>query len=84
MDEKSRSIQKRLAAGSDFLKIASGSGADLYQTTTFGGSAASENVTNVGFRGTLFFILKKMLCSGSSFDKKNARSCLNMPFNCSK
>ena len=54
MVNKSRTIQKRLAAGCDFFKIASGSGTDLSKAKPLPCcSAASKSVTNFGLRGTL-------------------------------
>ena len=84
MDEKSRTIQRRPAAGSDFLEIASGSGADLsnhYPAEVELLRKASPTSASVE---RSVFILKKRLCLGWSFDKNNACSCLIMRFNCSK
>ena len=77
-------IQGRLVSGSDFLKIAAGSGAGLPC------HSPAEIVLLQRAQPTLASVersssmLKKLLCPGRNFDKDNVYSYLVMWFNCSK
>ena len=87
MDENSRTIQRRLAEDSDFLKIAAGIDATADLSNHFSAEVVpirKAQPTSASVERSFLYRRKCYLCSGWSFDKNNARSCLIMRFNCSK
>ena len=77
-------IQRRLVSGSDFLKIAAGNGADLPCHSPAEVVLLQRAQPTSAFVERSFSLLKKPLCPGRNFDKKNVYSYLVMRFNCSK
>ena len=77
-------IQNRLAAGGDFLEIASGSGADLPNHSPAEVVLLRRVQPTSAYLERSFSVLKKMLCSGRNFDKNNIHFYLIMRFYCSK
>ena len=77
-------VQSRLARGSDFLKIAAGSGAHLPDHSPAEVALLQRAQPTSASVERSFSILKKMLCPGRNFDKDNVHSYLIMRFNCSK
>ena len=77
-------VQSRLARGSDFLKIAAGSGAHLPDHSPAEVALLQRAHPTSASVERSFSILKKMLCPGRNFDKDNVHSYLITRFNCSK
>ena len=77
-------VQSRLARGSDFLKIAAGSGAHLPDHSPAEVALLQRAQPTSASVERSLSILKKMLCPGRNFDKDNVHSYLIMRFNCSK
>ena len=77
-------IQRPLVSGSDFLKIAAGSGADLSRHSPAEVALHQRAQPASASVERSFSMLKKLLCPGRNFDKDNVYSYLVMRFNCSK
>ena len=72
-------IQKRLAAGSDILKIVDGSAVKLPEHSP----AKVAQPTSASVECS-FSILKNLLRPGRNFDKNNVYSYLVLEYNCTK
>ena len=75
-------IQRRLVSGSDFIKIAAGSGADLPCHSP--AEVALLQRAQPTSASVEFSMLKKLFVLDANFDKYNVYSYLIMRFNCSK
>ena len=77
-------IQKRLAAGSDILKIVDGSAAKLpeHSPEEVGLLQGAQPTSASAERS--FLIFKNLLRPGRNFDKNNVYSYLVMEYNCTK
>ena len=72
-------IQKRLAAGSDIVKIVDGNAAKLPEHSPAEGAQPTSASAERSFS-----ILKNLLSPGHNFDKNNVYSFLVMEYNCTK
>ena len=72
-------IQKRLAAGSDILKIVYGSAAKLPEHSPAEGAQPTSASVECSIS-----IIKNLLSPGRNFDKNNVYSYLFMEYNCTK
>ena len=77
-------IQRRLVSGSDFLKTAACSGADLPCHSPAEVLLLQRAQPTSASVERSFSMLKKLLCLERNFDKDNAYYYLVMRFNCSK